>query len=383
MVLDLIDDRRWVRLVDAYRRREDLGPVGFTSVPKWNRAMDAWWAAFQEVVSDKALLFRARSLVDVTSDSSSLRFLHELLQPPVAEFELDVKRLLKDPRVDLDPAQVEWAFALYVSEHTMYGRDDPYESDDPDSELIRSASRVGGAPTAVPGRHVPDDPFLLQVDLGQQVRYYMSDPKAKSFLRSSGLPRGGVLQLFHTTTGDSTTEPDIPGGGATVVHLSESELRQGRTAQLSSECVAFPVRDAKLAVLPTFMWKGTPEDDTVEKVIALQDAVDQHARGEEVSAEVSLQQAVNPFRVTRQPPTRLLGLQHYDYAPLEPWDAEQLTARLPLQDPADEHVLLFNVASEFTLDSVFGEGGRLEVWIRRSDLVALRFDEVFSLIRMN
>ncbi len=381
MVLDLIDDPRWVRLVDAYRRREDLGSVELTSVPKWNRAMDAWWAAFQEVAGDKALLARARTLVDLTSDISSLRFLHELLQPPVADFELDVKRLLKDPRVDLDPGKVEWAFALYLCEYTVYGREDPYESDQPDSQLVRSASRVGGAPTVVPSRDIPDDPFLLQVDLGQQLRDSLSDAKAKSFLRSSGLPRGGVLQLFHTTTGDSTTEPDTPGGGATVVYLSESELHQRRTAELSSDCVVFPIHDAKLAVLPTFAWKATPEDDTDEKVIALQDTVDRHARGEDVSPEVSLQQAENPFRGTRQPPTRLLGVQHYDYFPMEPWDAEQLTARLPLPDAADEHVLLFNVASEFSLDSVFGEGGRLEVWIRRSDLVALRFDEVFSFIR--
>jgi hypothetical protein len=92
-----------------------------------------------------------------------------------------------------------------------------------------------------------------------------------------------------------------------------------------------------------------------------------------------MQEAVNPFRVPDQPPTRLLGLAHFDY-PMQPHHAAMLTERLPLADSGDEHVLLFNVTSGFSFDSVFGGAGRLELWIRRSDLSALRFDHVVSFL---
>lgn len=78
----------------------------------------------------------------------------------------------------------------------------------------------------------------------------------------------------------------------------------------------------------------------------------------------------------RQPPVRLLGVEHYDH-PLEPHDLEIMRERLPLVEEGDRHVLLFTVPSQFSLDDVFGDGV-LEIWIRHSDLVAERFDRVFS-----
>ncbi len=143
------------------------------------------------------------------------------------------------------------------------------------------------------------------------------------------------------------------------------------------DSIMFPVHGAKLAVLPTFLWRDDADADTVAKVIELQSAIDRFARGDEVSDEVSVQEARNPFRVTPEPPSRLLGLSHYDFV-LEPWEREVLTERLPLHEPSDEHVLLLNVASDFAFRGVFGDGGRLEVWIRRTDLAARRFDQVVS-----
>ncbi|HMR50220.1 MAG TPA: DUF1963 domain-containing protein [Arachnia sp.] len=381
MVFDVIDDPRWRRLAETYLKREDLGSPELVGSARWNRAFDAWSEAFDAVVGDRELLRQARSLVSSTSAGTSLRFLHEVLRLPVLDYQLDVRKLLADPRVDLRPGDVDWQFALYVVEHTIWGREDPYESDALTPGLVRRLSRIGGAPTVIPGRLIPDDPFLLQVDLNEQLRGSLSLSPAKRFVRNSGLPRGGLLQLFHTTDGDSSTNPAVPGGGATVLYLTEKELRHRRTAHPSKDCIMFPVHDARLEVLPTFSWRSGVDDEKVLlKVIELQRAVDRLARGEEVSAEMSLSEAKNPFSVVDEPPSRLLGLQHYDYRPLEPADVELLASRLPLADAEDEHVLLFNVTSEFSYDGVFGDAGRLEIWMRRSDLRALRFDDVVSLI---
>lgn len=379
MVLASIDDPRWRRLVETYQRREDLGPPELVGSVRWNRVFDSWVEAYQRVVSDGGLLDAARALVSRTSDPLELQFLHEVLEPPFVDRAYDIKGLLKDPRVGLSPEKVRWSYAIYLTEQTRWGRDDPYETDVLGSELVRSLSRIGGAPTRISGMYIPTDPFLLQVDLGQQLRDWLHTSAAKTFVRRSPLPRGGLLQLFHSTTGDSYTDAAVSGGGATVLYFSEQQLRARQGAALGHESAVFPVHGAKSQVLPSFTFPDAgAADDVVMKVIALQDGIDRFARGDEVSDEVSLQEAKDPFVRLRQPPVRLLGVQHYDY-PLEPYDTEMLMERLPLEEEGDEHLLLFTVPSQFSFETVYGDGV-LEVWIRRSDVLIQRFDRIFSRI---
>jgi len=380
VVLDLIEDPRWTRLVGAFVKRRELGSVELTTLPRWNRAMDALWAAYQTVVADAALIARARSLVPMVNDPAAREFLDEVLEPPVLDYVWQVDKLLRDPRVDVSADEVDWSYALYVSEHTIYGRDDPYETDVVGSGLARSLSRVGGAPTCVPGVDQPDDAFLLQVDLGEQLRDSLADPEARRFMKSSGLPPDGLLQLFHTTTGDSTTEPHRLGGGATVIYLTEDQLRRRIAPRVDGECVVFPARDAKLTVLPSFAWRHEDNDDAVDKITRLQHAVERLARGEESSPLTGSPHAGSHLSRPVLPSTRLLGTSDHDY-PLEPHDAAQLEATLPLSGDGDEHVLLLTVRSEFALDSVYGDGGILEIWMRRSDLKRARFDAIFCLSR--
>jgi uncharacterized protein YwqG len=42
---------------------------------------------------------------------------------------------------------------------------------------------------------------------------------------------------------------------------------------------------------------------------------------------------------------------------------------------------MLNITGEHSFDSVFGDGGRLEIWIRDTDLRAARFKSVVSFIR--
>lgn len=59
---------------------------------------------------------------------------------------------------------------------------------------------------------------------------------------------------------------------------------------------------------------------------------------------------------------------------------EVLSETLPL-DNGDEYFLLFDIAGVRRLEDWFGDSGHLQVWIRRSDLRARRFDLVWCVIR--
>ncbi|MDO5504174.1 MAG: DUF1963 domain-containing protein, partial [Actinomycetia bacterium] len=335
------------------------------------------------VVSDAALLDSLRPAIWTTRESSELSLLYEVLAPPIGDYEFDVPALLRDPRVNADAGSLRWSYGLYVIENTHWSRSDPYETDTPGSGLSRSLSRVGGAPTLVSDHAVPDEPFLLQVDLGEQLRNSLSDRRARSFIRASGLPQGGLLQVFHSTEADSSTAPETPGGGVRVIYFSEEQLKARRPPTADLNCAVFPVHEARLAVLPSFVSQISEEapsfGQTAEAVVALQTAVDRFARGDQTSATVRGEEQVNPFRVTPQPPSRLLGETHYDF-PLDEADLNQMTDILPLRDSGDKHVLLATVSSQFGLESVFGDG-ILDVWIRRSDLATNDFSSVYSRMR--
>lgn len=76
------------------------------------------------------------------------------------------------------------------------------------------------------------------------------------------------------------------------------------------------------------------------------------------------------------PLTRFGGVSSHGYRPVQ----RVLEAALPLQD-GDEHVLLASVETATALEGWFSDSGDLEVWIRRSDLTAQRFEASWLLTR--
>jgi hypothetical protein len=377
VVVDLVDDPRWNRLVKAFDAREELGSPEMVGSARWNRAFDAVTRALGEVVSDVQLIADIRELATVTSDPRTLRLIWEATAPPMFEYGEEVESILADLRVGLTADAVRWEWAVYVVEHTRWGRKDPYESDTPDEELNRYLTRIGGAPTSIPGFPHPELPFLMQVDLGEQLRDEIYGEAHEVFLDGCGLPAGGLLQLFHSTTGDSVTDPDARGGGAMVRYFTEQQLLDRHLTDSSEDCVMFPVFDARSAIAPSFAPTSSSTAEQTTAIVELQRAQDRAVRGDEPSDSFALAEMTNPVTAVAESVTRLLGVGHPEHRPL-PEHIELLRERLPLASPRDAHVLLFDVSSEFALDNVFGDPGRLEIWIRRSDLNTAQFDDVVS-----
>ncbi|CAL4861117.1 hypothetical protein MMM2322_02802 [Microbacterium sp. MM2322] len=253
------------------------------------------------------------------------------------------------------------------------GEAGPYTGEylrEPEDQRQRLLHRVGGVPTTVPGVDTPDSVFLMQVDLLCLHDAFSWDESIASFLEDSLLPSGGVLQLFHTTTGDSTTDPFLRGGGAQVLHLPETQLRDRDDPRL--EATDYPVSLPSPSVFPTFALASRREADT-DLAVSLQNEADR-AAGLRGGVDVPTHRHQTAPRWSR-----ILGLPDLSYG-LDDGDRDVLKKELPLSGD-DRHVLLFNLASDRQFDGVFGDGGRLEVWMRRTDLAEARFSEVVSFLR--
>jgi hypothetical protein len=275
---------------------------------------------------------------------------------------------------------VDTAAAIYFAGHERqdqaHGENSPYNSEqlyERVDEPFRGLSRVGGVPTRVPGRDIPEGVFLIQADLLSLATFFIPwRPFAAAVFADAGLPTEGVLQLFHTTTGDSLLDPHLAGGGARLMYLTEAEL--WLREPLDVDTFDYPVSETSGSLLPTFA--PTPaagSGEALDTVLAAQNEADRTA-GQRGGVDV-------PRYWFQKAPqwSRMLGLPHHYYG-LEDGHRGVLDKEIPLTDNADRHILLFNLASERQYDQVFGDEGRLEIWIRRSDLLKKKFEHVVSFL---
>jgi len=371
------------RDLDLRLAQIDLGEDSSVPQVRINKVAAARNAAKARVLEDKDLLAALRAAVATESRPYERDLLGELLRLPVEEvWELGIPGLLEDLRVDVHPDEVDVQPAFYITSHDpFYPVDDlevgPYAPEgllDPEDQDFRELQRVGGVPTRVPGVDIPDTVFLLQVDLrALRVQHRQIDAAAEVF-DSGALPGEGMVQLFHTTRGDSVSEPHRPGGGVTVLYLSEEQLT--RRYVEGTEDPDYPVKQVTTTFLPTFAHTPLASPASSVRIEELQQESDTIATmygGIEVSTD--------PFAPNAPAWTRVLGLPHYAHG-LEDGDRAVLDQQLPLTSPGDRHVLLFNLSSDSEYDQVFGDEGRLEIWLRASDLTKARFDDVVSFWRL-
>jgi len=331
--------------------------------------------------SDMMAMLAALDVTSKTDDELSL--LDMFLRLPIEAWEDDPPSFL--PRVGLTPEEVEVAPAFYFAgiiqqdwAHELEAG--PYAGElrhEQINELNRELHRVGGVPTRVPGVELGNEVFLMQVDLLSLATSYFSWPErsyARAVFDDAALPSEGVLQLFHTTTGDSVMDPDLPGGGARLLYLSEDEL--WNREPLDVDTFDYPVSRPSPALLPTFTFTCTElaSDDVSEAVIALQNQADRVAGGR---GGVD----VPRFWFQKAPAwSRMLGASHLDYQ-LSDGDRDVLNTVLPLTEPGDRHILLFTLASDQQFEGVFGDEGRLEIWLRRTDIGRRDFSAPVSFLR--
>ncbi|MFB8386158.1 DUF1963 domain-containing protein [Microbacterium sp. NPDC055910] len=369
-----IDHPAWRRLVELHAQIAELTPrIHEIPAQRWNALADEQVAAARDVRSDGNLMRELRGLV-ATSAPDEAAVLHEVLTGAVWEHRADLGALRADPRVADVSGDLDIRPALYLAE--VGSEDDPYAAEELDDDW-RDLSRIGGVPTATPGSSMPDGTvFLLQLDGAALTRLAEDDETIAAMLRAHAWPADGLVQVFHTTLGDSRTAPDVPNGGAVVRHVAEDDVRargpieSGQTSAHAVEIIA----------LPTFQPSPDASADAVERAGWLQLEADQVARngsypdGFEAAAERS------PFEARAGAVVHLGGLAAPDFG-MSLDDVHVLSVQLPLQHPSDEHVLLFDIPGDPSFGGVFGDSGHLEIWIRRSDLDAHRFSPLATFIR--
>ena len=386
-------DPAWQHYLDAMAEAARLGHSG-APTPRVNRARVRVIGLESELVHDEALLHRLRAAVP-TLTGKARGFVTDLVVPDV-EVLWREGELLQDPRVGLSGA-VTLVPTFYLVDHRQqptawqwHEEEGPYclpEHAWPEDRLMRDWTRLGGAPTRLPDVPLPEDAvFLLQLDLASCHERVAFDSSLREVFASAGLPAAGVLQLFHRLTGDSSTEADLAGGGATVVYLPDRE-QVARTGVVDTGETDYRPHDVSVEHLPTFRLAGAGEGtsgDVADEVFArLQELVrltDITARRGEHTTDFDRSWQRDPLTAWEAPSTHFLG----EAAPEHPLDEEYvdlLNQQLPLTATGDEHRILFEVASDTVFDHVFGDSGRLQVWIRDSDLRSCRFDDVVSFVR--
>jgi len=144
----------------------------------------------------------------------------------------------------------------------------------------------------------------LQVDLTAWVESAEHLDDVAHVLASAPLPTSGVLQLFHSTTGDSRTDPDTPGGGATVLHLTPEQVQSGAYVDLAA--ADYPAHQVIATAPPTFGFVDHAADRVVDTVVELQRRTDVLARGLSLSREYVRAERRNPFTAVEAPSTHVL-----------------------------------------------------------------------------
>ena len=377
-----IDAPAWQKALDIEAEKRALGD-DWLAIPtgKWNRLIDRLLAATDRAIRETDVVDRLRAAVPDITDQADRDFVYLVIAPLVVWEAEDVDTVRNDPRVALTSEELIGAPALYLAENTAGDLEDIYGWDLADEldhdEPFRNLSRIGGTPSRVTGLRLPEDAFLLQIDFRGIPKDHAGDPRLLRLLQSVGVPGDGLLQVFHTTTGDSRTDPDVPGGGATLRYLPEPSLAHRLPLDLDAECAVYPPSRAQASFGLSFGNGPAVTDRSAETVVELQSLADIWARNGNFSEE--FEASTDPFTRTELPATRMFGVQGYDFD-LPDEDVDLLKRELPLVGD-DRHVLMLNITGEHSFDSVFGDGGRLEIWIRDTDLRAARFESVVSFIR--
>lgn len=377
LVLRSLEEPSWQEYLDVLEAAQESSERGDPPA-RQNKVSARAYEVGERLLAVPGLLERLRALVPSVRDADERETLSGVLDPPVYELWRTPEALLSDPRVDLPPGSVGVVPALYLPEMREVEDEELLDQLHAENLLERGTdlTRLGGPPLRVPGRPAPEQPFLLQVDLAMLTEQARWQPEVADLLAAAPLPAEGVLQLFHSTTGDSRTDPDVPGGGASVLHLSADELRSG--AYVEVEAADYPAHLVEARVLPTFaVVDDDPTGRLFDGVVELARRSDIVARSGTPSPDYLRAERRDPFTAVEAPCTHLLGAPHHDYV-LQAEDRQVLDERLPLHG-ADRHVLLFEVASETVFDTVYGDLGRLQVWMRAGDLAAARFDDVVSI----
>lgn len=289
--------------------------------------------------------FRAHPLVNFSTVELPVRPSLALLE---VKENVKERRLFKDPE---EPGRLSWLAG---------------------SPASSSAAGWPADHSGVPLAHV------AQVDLGGAADS-LGGPT--NVLDDLGLPKTGVLQLFHDlqTYGWEAEERQLHGWHVRWVQQPDRLLKRPRKLDDRSfrkpqrlepiPALSIPPADAFQA--PQAVWKRYERltmhiEDRLRSPFILGEPVDDHRPT-----------AWESNHHQEAPTSRMGGFGHH---PLNEDPAPLLGEMLPLA-ASDDYFLLFDIAGVRHLEDWFGDSGHLQTWIRRSDLLNRQFDDVWCVIR--
>ncbi len=345
-------------------------------VREWNAMMDELSRAIDEVRRDVALMKLLQEAARTSQDARERSLLHRVLRQAPLDHGANVDALLADPRVRLEPSQVVTELSIYIVEQEPLDHEYPFEELGPDEEW-RDLTRIGGNPTTIDGLPAPTGrDFLLQVDVAALNRESVHSEALAGAVRRHALPKDGLLQVFHSTTGDSRTSDDS-GGGASVRYLPEEALRH-RVIPAGSN--PWPAWQASCVALPSVAAAPGSAAEVADSVNVLTEDLNRAARNGGYEQDFLASFERNPFTARVDAVTRMFALSSPDFEQSVE-DSVALATRLPLVGPDDRHFLLFDIPADRAFGQIFGDAGRLEIWMRATDAKNHRYAEVVSFIR--
>jgi uncharacterized protein YwqG len=338
--------------------------------------------------SDSTLGEALRQELQSTTESAWADWLRFVLVPPVDEAVLDPDRLRAHPEVGFSAERMPIRPALALP--VLHLRDElepptSYYQNQADYGLAWFGGQPASAgdeavwPCDAAGRplfHVVQVSFAAERDLNQGARRY----------DTTGLPKRGLIQLFHDLEtfgepGDAATEPwHVRWLDLDAESIPDRLLALPDALDTDRYQPAIPINADVVPTIPSPL-DFVGSDEECLRYERLYELVEGTPNRRNASGSRAGVRAVTPWDREYEPVEPVSRMGGFGYNESNPDVDDDLAKALPL-DEGDSRVLLFDINPEQFTDRDWFHGGRhLQVWIRRSDLSAHRFDDVWCIIR--
>ncbi|MEX3566051.1 DUF1963 domain-containing protein [Micrococcus endophyticus] len=285
---------------------------------------------------------------------------------------------------------ITWLDQMSLDSAEVPPRQSPVLSEDSFDEgpeelvgLWESGAQISwlGGPAAVDGawpQNVDGDPcwHVATFHLGD-AHAALGDPRERGWPSDVAdlLPDHGYMQIFHDLTTYGMDAVDGERGGWLVSWSADDDPASRPALVAAPESSSAPDEAFQMGVFlpgwsipcPLDLYGG--EDARFERAEAAVSALDLAWLNQRMPGEKHRYPT---------PSTRLMG---YSSTGEEAAVTEYLPNVLPLDQAGDEYVLLAEIESWTTLNGWFGDASSLEVWMRKSDLAARRFNCCWCIIR--
>lgn len=246
-----------------------------------------------------------------------------------------------------------------------------------------TATWFGGRPLASAGDPWPRSsdgiPLTHVVQVGLDDRY---EPVPAAL----GLPAHGLLQIFHDL--HTYGEPEDAGSDAWRARWVDVDtlddltpLEQPDDLPTAGRIAPVPGRMSPMATVPPVLDFQEETEEELARYERVSTWLEQYPYSRNAFMAPELAGGASPWAAKPSLPEPVSRLCGYGYNEYNVDYAKILDAQLPLSSD-DEHVMLADINPALFTDADWFHGQRhLQVWIRRSDLEARRFDDCWTFIR--